>query len=203
MSVGELSVLAWQLADALQDALLIADYRRTRLRVGHRPALRPSGGQEVQREPTRDRARPFTLLTLPGDDRASAGIARHHVRDTARAWELPPRTTDDLETITGELVGNAVEHSGSPTVTVSCALSAHAVVISVTDAGTGPCKPVAGAVPPRPEQERGRGLLITAALADRWGTQQEDCGLTVWAEVSLDPNEAPEHGDGDVVHVDQ
>ncbi|MCD7440417.1 ATP-binding protein [Streptomyces lincolnensis] len=196
-TVGELGVFAWQLADALHDALLIADCRRTRLRTGERPVLRPGGGRKNQGEPLqdRDRACPFTLLTLPGDDRASASIARRHVRDTTRAWGLPSSTTDDLETITGELVANALEHSGSPTVTVSCALSAHAVVISVTDAGTGPCKPVASAVPPRPEQERGRGLLITGALADRWGTQQAGGGLTVWAEVGLDPNEAPEHGD--------
>jgi anti-sigma regulatory factor (Ser/Thr protein kinase) len=193
--VGELGVFAWQLADALQDALLIADCRRTRLRSGRRPALRPGGGQEVQEEPTRDRARPFTLLTLPGDDRASAGIARRHVRDTTRAWGLPPRTTDDLETITGELVANALEHSGSHTVTVACALSAQAALISVADEGGGSGKPVASAVTPRPEQEHGRGLLITAALADRWGTQQADGGVTVWAEVGLDPNEAPEQGD--------
>ncbi len=36
---------------------------------------------------------------------------------------------------------------------------------------------------PSPERERGRGLLITDALAARWGTRQSGDGLTVWAEV--------------------
>ncbi|GGT92842.1 ATP-binding protein [Streptomyces coeruleorubidus] len=39
--------------------------------------------------------------------------------------------------------------------------------------------------PPNPEQGRGRGLLITDALAARWGIQRSGGGLTVWAEVLI------------------
>ncbi|MFC9464955.1 ATP-binding protein [Streptomyces coelicoflavus] len=35
------------------------------------------------------------------------------------------------------------------------------------------------------ERERGRGLLITDALASRWGTRRVRGGLTVWAEVAV------------------
>ncbi|WTT98296.1 ATP-binding protein [Streptomyces sp. NBC_00076] len=125
-------------------------------------------------------------LTLPGHDRASARAARRHVRDTTRSWGLPSRATDDLETIAGELVANAVEHSGSHTITVTCALSAGSATISVTDEGGGTRMPMAPAVPPPPDQEHGRGLLITDALADRWGTRRAGGELTVWAEVSLE-----------------
>ncbi|ANS66615.1 hypothetical protein SLINC_4391 [Streptomyces lincolnensis] len=186
-AIGGLAVLTWQLADALQDALLIAACRRARLRTGKPSVVPPDGVQKARGNPSRCPTGSFALLALPGHDLTSAGIARRHVRDVTRAWGLPPSTADDLETIAGELVANALEHSGSRTVTVTCALSAYAVVISVTDQGGGICKPVAPAAPPRPEQERGRGLLITGTLADRWGTRQADGELTVWAEVGLDP----------------
>lgn len=39
---------------------------------------------------------------------------------------------------------------------------------------------------PGPEQERGRGLLIIDAPADRWGTGRTSGGLMVWAEVITD-----------------
>ncbi|WP_189327549.1 ATP-binding protein, partial [Streptomyces flaveus] len=37
---------------------------------------------------------------------------------------------------------------------------------------------------PQPDDESGRGLLLIAALADRWGTEPyAPSGKTVWAEV--------------------
>ncbi|MFC8867602.1 ATP-binding protein [Streptomyces sp. NPDC057148] len=91
--------------------------------------------------------------------------------------------TDDLVVITGELVANALEHSDSRTVTIACALTGDAVTVGVTDSGGSggaPWATAAGA-----ECERGRGLLITDALAGRWGTRRAGGGLTVWAEVAV------------------
>ncbi|MEV0641100.1 ATP-binding protein [Streptomyces sp. NPDC050619] len=129
----------------------------------------------------------FTLLTLPGHDLASARAARHHVRDMARSWSLPTGAADDLESITAELVANALEHSDSRTLTVTCALTVGRVAVSVTDEGEArdgrtPIAPGAPRTPP-PEHEHGRGLLITDSLAARWGSRQSGEGLTVWAEV--------------------
>jgi anti-sigma regulatory factor (Ser/Thr protein kinase) len=108
------------------------------------------------------------------------------MRDTARAWGLPQGAADDLESITGELVANALEHGDGHTITVAWALAAETVMISVTDEGDCRTAPLpAPPLPPNPEQERGRGLLITDALAARWGTRQSGDGLTVWAEVVI------------------
>nr|WP_281291841.1 ATP-binding protein [Streptomyces tailanensis] len=130
-------------------------------------------------------------MALPGTDLTSACFARRHVRDTADSWGLPQSVIDDVETIAGELVANALEHSKSHTITVDCGLTSHTAVISVTDEGGGPTSvalhtstELLGL-----EQERGRGLLITQALAVRWGTLRGGGELTVWAEVPL---EAPE-----------
>ncbi|WP_329051059.1 ATP-binding protein [Streptomyces violaceus] len=190
---GELGALTVQLADALSDALLIARSRGARLGADE-PDLAEGGlaapapsreGRDVltYRSP---RLRAHGRLTLPGHDLASAPAARRHMRDTARAWGLPQGTADDLESIAGELVANALEHGDGHTITVAWTLGAETVTISVTDEGgyrtdSLPAPPR----PPGPEQERGRGLLITDALASRWGTRQSGDGLTVWAEVFI------------------
>ncbi|WNZ08293.1 ATP-binding protein [Streptomyces sp. 11x1] len=165
--------LAGQLTDALHDVLLIAESRGARL----------GGGLAEHRR--------FGRIALPGSDLTSACFARRHVRDTADTWGLPHSVIDDLETIAGELVANALEHSDSHTITVDCGLTSRTAVISVTDEGGGP---TSAALPTSAEllgleQERGRGLLITQALAVRWGTLRDGGELTVWAEV---PMESPE-----------
>ncbi|MFE9453376.1 ATP-binding protein [Streptomyces sp. NPDC006739] len=189
----ELRLLKLQLAEALADALLIARSRGARLGEGQ-PAdsdadsADPSPAENVLAPLTYQPPSPrvYSLLTLPGHDLASACLARRHVRGIARAWDLSREAADDLESITAELMANALEHSDSHTVTVTCALSAGTFAISVTDEGNGRTAPTVPALPrpPCPEQEHGRGLLITAALAARWGTSRSgDGGLTVWAEV--------------------
>ncbi|MFC7984312.1 ATP-binding protein [Streptomyces sp. NPDC057336] len=169
----ELRSLAGQLADALADALSIA---------GARGGC-PCGGRPVDGASPTPTA--YGRLDLPGRDLASARVARHYVRDTCRSWGLSSDVTDDLVVIAGELVANALEHSDSRTVTIACARTAEAVTVGVTDSGRSggaPWATAAGA-----ECERGRGLLITDALAARWGTRRTGRGLSVWAEVAVGP----------------
>ncbi|MDX2933170.1 ATP-binding protein [Streptomyces ipomoeae] len=173
---AELGFPALRLADALAGALLIT--RSGDVEAEHEvfPCTRP-----VERWA-------FGLLSLPGTDLASAGAARRYVRDMARSWGLMPDAVDDLETVVGELAANALEHSDSDLITVTFALAATVAIISVTDAGPGR-ETVATMPPPRmpgPEQERGRGLLITEALAARWGRRRVGNGLTVWAELAVE-----------------
>lgn len=175
---AELGVLAEQLADALRDALLIAECRGARLDAAEDTRGTMRFGPAVPRT--------LCLLSLPGDDLASGPVARHQMRAAAAAWGLPPETLDDLESITGELVANALEHSDSRTITVTCASTADTLTVSVTDEGNG-CAPTIP-VPvgqQGPQQENGRGLLITDALATRWGTRRAGTGLEVWAEVAV------------------
>ena len=96
---------------------------------------------------------------------------------------------DDLETITGELVANALEHSDSHTITVTLTLASETATVSVTDEGGGYGPVVPASARPGPEEERGRGLLITDALAARWGRRRTNKGLTVWAEVVTGPSD--------------
>ncbi|WP_408648114.1 ATP-binding protein [Streptomyces gossypiisoli] len=109
-------------------------------------------------------------LTLPGRALTSAGAARRYVRETARSWGMPSGTTDDLETITGELVVNALEHTEAPP-------SRSPVLLppgwqrsaSPTRArGIRRCGPRAWQCRQSRSGSYGRGLLIIDALADRW-----------------------------------
>ncbi|MGW0884499.1 ATP-binding protein [Streptomyces sp. NPDC002671] len=200
---GDIAGLAAQLVDALADTLLIAKSRGARLGgtgrtlAGDVPAV-PLPVEVVNGVVADGLAAPraYGVHSFPGDDLASAPAARRHVRDTARSWGLPPGVTDDLETIAGELVANALEHSDSLTITVTCALTARSVTISVTDEGNGSA-PVPHVMPARlsgPDQEEGRGLLIAEALATRWGTRWTGDSLTVWVEVLIDDGAQKDKG---------
>ncbi|GAA1063477.1 MULTISPECIES: ATP-binding protein [Streptomyces violaceusniger group] len=126
------------------------------------------------------RPQTLSLWTLPGDDLASAAMARRHVAGTARSWGLPKETTEALETVIGELAANALEHTASRSVAVTLALAGRSVVVTVTDEGAGDISVTAL---PEGDDEHGRGLFMVAALAHRWGGRRSRQGLTVWAEV--------------------
>jgi anti-sigma regulatory factor (Ser/Thr protein kinase) len=186
----ELVFLAGQLTDALRDALLIAESRGARLATSESERVPLNGARampplvEVVRDAlARCPAAPqaLGLLSLPGGDLISAGAARRFVRMAARSWRLPPDTADILETITGELAANALEHTDSHSIAVTLSHTADTATVSVTDEGRGAQVFVPNE--PGPEREHGRGLLITDALAARWGQRQTRSGLTVWAEI--------------------
>ena len=105
----------------------------------------------------------------------SAGEARGRVRAALVAASLLD-LTDDATLITSELVGNAVQHAGSP---VDVALiRAHGVLmILVADSSRLP--PVMGAAVDTTES--GRGLVIVDVIADSWGHWLTSAGKTVWA----------------------
>ncbi|WP_338683699.1 ATP-binding protein [Streptomyces acidiscabies] len=126
---------------------------------------------------------PTTTLTLPGTDLTSARKARHHIRTTAETHHLPPPRAYDLEIVTGELVANALEHTKSTTITLTCTFTPTTAVLTITDEGTG--HPFLTCPTLTPDEEHGRGLLITDAIATRWGTCKTRRGLMVWAEVQL------------------
>ncbi|WP_405881911.1 ATP-binding protein [Streptomyces sp. NBC_01384] len=182
----ELGFLAGQLTDALRDALLIAKSRGARLAPAENGRVLPNGVRAtpplvevihnaLARCPPTPQA--LDLLSLPGGDLTSAGAARRFVRTAARSWGLPPDTADTLETITGELAANALEHTVSNSIAVALSHTADTATVSVTDEGQR--SQVFVPDTPGPERERGRGLLITDALATRWGQHQTASGLAV------------------------
>lgn len=112
-----------------------------------------------------------------------ARIARHRLTSALRGI-VPAGLLIDAVSVASELVGNAVRHAAPlPGDVVRVAWRTVAdggVEIRVTDGGS-TAVPEVRDVPP--DAISGRGLTIVDALAHRWGTQQEDSGHCVWAEL--------------------
>ncbi|MFJ2823914.1 ATP-binding protein [Streptomyces toxytricini] len=108
------------------------------------------------------------------------------------AWEVAPGVTERVEQIVAELTAHAVLHGWAQGRDFRVSLTLDAgygcLRIAVTDCRGGR-RPVPGPGAGRPEEaESGRGLLLVAAFADRWGTEPHPPdGKTVWAELDLAP----------------
>lgn len=145
-------------------------------------------GRSVPVVPTVPRAfaaldqRPSCLRTQRGlgADVLAPRLGRALVRDTCRVWGVAEEQTEDVELVVSELVSNAVEHgrSASRLSVELCRCRSGPITLSirVRDWSAAP-------VAPRPldvGSPRGRGLLLTEALADGWGVRPHPDGKTVW-----------------------
>jgi anti-sigma regulatory factor (Ser/Thr protein kinase) len=113
--------------------------------------------------------------------------ARRHAREAMEKWGLPEHA-DDVELIVSELVTNAVEASlrtwralGACPVPVRLWLASDrdAVLIQVWDSS--PEMPIPQNA--RPDDERGRGLILVAYLRRAWGTYRKGIGKVVWVVI--------------------
>src|ERR1700723_76059 len=121
---------------------------------------------------------------------SSVGVARRHlVTDLIEAGVCASAVTDAALVIS-ELLSNALQHAeplpGSG-IQVAWDLDDDSVRVSVSDGGGGSGRPELGE--PTPTATGGRGLRIVARLSRRWGTQCDEKGTTVWAEVLVMPLE--------------
>ena len=105
----------------------------------------------------------------------SAQEAREFVRDACRAWQVD---ADDPVLMVDELATNAILH-GRTAFWVTAQTQPDGLRVEVGD--DNPRAPALADV--GPEAESGRGLLIVATLARRWGTAPCEMGKTVWFEV--------------------
>jgi anti-sigma regulatory factor (Ser/Thr protein kinase) len=110
---------------------------------------------------------------------ASAGAARHFVRDLLVAWDCDD--PDEIAVLlTSEIVSNAVRHAADELgINVLVGLTDDVLRIEVHDGGPGEPRmqrPPDGAV-------SGRGLLLVDALARRWGADRNVTGKVVWFEL--------------------
>lgn len=103
--------------------------------------------------------------------------ARAYVNGVLSAWQLPQSLRDDIVIVAGELVVNAVLHSGVAQ-ELRLRRTRHRVVLEVLDRSPRTPKPR----PADPEAESGRGLHLVAQLADRWGARPLEGGKSVWCE---------------------
>ncbi|MFF4582471.1 SpoIIE family protein phosphatase [Streptomyces sp. NPDC001389] len=114
---------------------------------------------------------------LPSDPAAVAD-ARAKVQGRLAAWELED-VAFSAELVVSELVTNAIRY-GRPPVQLRL-LRGHALICEVYDSsGTAPHLRRARAF-----DEGGRGLLLVAQFAQRWGTRHRADGKTIWAEIAL------------------
>lgn len=117
-----------------------------------------------------------------------ARLARVLTEQQLRTWGLPLETATQ---IVAELAANAATHGRVPGRDFQLLLYVvgGTLRIEVTDTRGDRLPRLTS---PADEGESGRGLLLVAALADRWGvTQGRHPRKTVWAEVTLP---APEPG---------
>ncbi|MFJ8669624.1 SpoIIE family protein phosphatase [Streptomyces sp. NPDC093600] len=114
----------------------------------------------------------------------SVATARAFVRDTLQGWGYAD-VVDDAVVLTSELVTNAVIHAGTAA-DVLCLRSEHGVRVEVADRYPEREIPLQGGrTLAHPDRENGRGLLLCAALATRWGVEYTPTRKHVWFQLDL------------------
>jgi anti-sigma regulatory factor (Ser/Thr protein kinase) len=132
-----------------------------------------------------------TFTQLLSSTRRGARLARLLAAEQLRAWLVSPGVTERAEQIVAELAANAALHgrvSGRDfRLTLTLDTTAGLLRIAVIDARGEhlPSPPAQCGMPL--DTESGRGLLLVAALADRWGVEPyPPGGKAVWAECACD-----------------
>ncbi|WP_043382973.1 ATP-binding protein [Streptomyces mutabilis] len=122
-----------------------------------------------------------------------ARLARHLALHRLDAWGVPygSPVSDTAALLVAELAANAVTHGRVPgrDIEVRLRLDAYTLRIDVSDSrGERRPRGPESTAAVTPEAERGRGLLLVDALADRWGVfDRVPVGKTVRAELDLPP----------------
>ncbi|MFE7403788.1 ATP-binding protein [Streptomyces sp. NPDC057557] len=118
-----------------------------------------------------------------------ARLARRLAGERLDAWGIPygSDTHDTLTLIVAELSANAVRHGLVPGRDFRLHLSAEGTAIRVEVTDTRGERLPTLAEPASDDQEDGRGLLLVAALTDRWGWYPcvDGPGKTVWAVLEV------------------
>jgi anti-sigma regulatory factor (Ser/Thr protein kinase) len=132
-------------------------------------------------EPSDDGGR--TVRTVLDDDPRAASAARRFLR----AFLAEAGVSEDLaataELCLSELVTNAIVHAGGGSelrATLDSALT-----VSVRDHG-GQAPDAAPIDDLDPLRVHGRGLHLVEALSDRWGSERDAVGTSVWFSLELD-----------------
>lgn len=137
---------------------------------------------EEEPEPTEDS--PLTArIVLEGDPR-SAGVARRFLRDFLSRFDVSEDLAGTAELCLSELVTNAIVHAGTRSelrATLDSVLT-----VSVRDRGRATPEQPAPDDGADPLRVHGRGLQLVEALADRWGSERDAAGTTMWFTLELE-----------------
>lgn len=116
-------------------------------------------------------------------------LARTFAGETLDGWSLAGRR-DDVLLCVSELATNALLHGVPPGRGYLVRLALHrggVLRVEVHDSGSG----VLRMPEPSADEEHGRGLLLVAALSDKWGVGERKPGKVVWCEFALRGVTAP------------
>ncbi len=170
--------------DETQRRLLEATARRAADAV-RRVRVRGVDVRDDEESPLNDET--LAARVVLSDDPRAAGEARQFLRDFLADAEVSSDLAETAQLCLSELVTNAIVHAGT-----RCELRATldtALTVAVRDRG-GPASDAAlVAAPdadPDPLRVHGRGLQLVDALADRWGSERDAVGTTVWFSLELD-----------------
>ncbi|MFD5752831.1 SpoIIE family protein phosphatase [Streptomyces sp. NPDC127033] len=132
----------------------------------------------------------------------SVATARAFVRDTLQGWGYSD-VVDDAVVLTSELVTNAVIHAGT-SADVLCLRTEEGVRVEVADRYPEREVPIQGSTRSfaNAEQENGRGLLLCAALASRWGVEYSPTFKQVWFQLELPQRPVGTRSAGPVLPTD-
>lgn len=115
-------------------------------------------------------------FTLPGSP-YSVQMARFYVRAALSYHDLGV-LAGDVETVTSELVSNAIVHASAKAINLELMLlDAGMVAVVVSDSSPHP--PVKRDIPE--DAEQGRGMHVVEALSAHWGWTSQEQGKAVFA----------------------
>ncbi len=134
--------------------------------------------QVLADEPVEERALVGDVV-VDADPRA-ASAARRFLRSQLASWSVDDDVTDTAVLLLSELVTNAIIHTDAAA-EVRVVLDEGELTVTVRDQG----RPGddAAAEPDEdddPLRVHGRGLQLVDALAERWGSERDAVGTTVW-----------------------
>ncbi len=147
-------------------------------------AAAPRHGPGLRDQPV---GRGVEVSDLDVDAHPSAvGETRRHLRRTLLAWGVDEDVVDTAVLCLSEVVTNAIVHTGAGA-ELRATLDQGLLTVTVRDrgrhAGDRPLDPTGDRDPadePDPLRVHGRGLQVLDALADRWGSELDQVGTTVW-----------------------
>ncbi|WP_051941433.1 ATP-binding protein [Phaeacidiphilus oryzae] len=111
----------------------------------------------------------------------SSATARGITLEALESWGLLKSHGEVAEQLVGELVANAVRHTGGRFLVLSLSRRLGWLRMEVRD----PSRALPCLIKPEPVDEAGRGLFLVDQLSDRWGADLLQRGKGVWFELRV------------------